>query len=176
VPSLRPGRETPRMKGRPATLSGHIDGGARGNPGPAGAGILLEEAGGGREAIFTYLGSATNNVAEYAALLCLLHRAVERNAAELTVHSDSELLIKQMLGSYRVRNPRLQAFHAAARRLMARIPKVTFRHVPREENREADLLANRAMDSAASSSPLPEEVARLLDAPVQGLLSLREGV
>ena len=116
------------------------------------------------------------DVAEYAALLCLLHRAVERNAAELTVHSDSELLIKQMLGSYRVRNPRLQAFHAAARRLMARIPKVTFRHVPREENREADLLANRAMDAAASSSPLPEEVARLLDAPVQGLLSLREGV
>jgi ribonuclease HI len=176
VPNPRPGRDAPGIRGRPATFSGHIDGGARGNPGPAGAGIVLEEAGGGREEIFAYLGSATNNVAEYAALLCLLHRAVERNAAELTVHSDSELLVKQMLGTYRVRNSRLQAFHAAARRLMARIPKIVFRHVPREENREADLLANRAMDSAASSSPLPEEVARLLDAPVQGLLTLREEV
>src|SRR5206468_7158171 len=111
--------------------------------------------GGAREEHYAYLGTTTNNVAEYAALLVLLDQCIRRSADELVVLSDSELLVKQMLGEYRVRNPKLQALHAAARRLMARITRVTFRHVPREENRDADRLANRAMDEQGSSEPIP---------------------
>lgn len=152
-------------------VSGRIDGGARGNPGPAGIGVVLEEDGRAREEYYAYLGTKTNNVAEYAALLLLLARSVERKATELVVRSDSELLVKQMLGVYRVKNPVLQTLHTAARRQMARISKVTFRHVPREENREADLLANRAMDERDSSGPLPEELVALLKTADQGAFS-----
>jgi len=164
VPSPRPGT-------KPRVFSGRIDGGARGNPGPAGIGVLLEDETGRREAYYGYLGSTTNNVAEYAALLVLLHRSLRRGAKQLTIHSDSELLVRQMLGEYRVKSPRLQRFHAAARRLMARIPNVSFLHVPREENREADRLANQAMDERHSSEPLPGDVAELLEARAQGSLS-----
>ena len=156
-------------------FSGRIDGGARGNPGPAGIGVLLEEEGGARDEYYAYLGITTNNVAEYAALLVLLVRSLRRGATELTIHSDSELLVKQMEGSYRVKNPRLQILHAEARRLRARIPRVILRHVPREENRDADRLANRAMDERDSSEPLPEEVAALLGPPAQGAFSFGEG-
>ena len=155
-------------------FAGWIDGGARGNPGPAGIGVLLEDEGGEREEFYGYLGSATNNVAEYAALLVLLSRAVARRATALIVRSDSELLVRQMLGAYRVKNPRLITLHAAARRLMTRIGKVEFRHVPREENREADRLANRAMDEQLSSAPLPGEVAALITGPGQGSLAFGE--
>jgi len=165
VSSPRRVHEAPRPRSRRISLSGHIDGGARGNPGPAGIGVLLEE-GSSKEEYYAYLGSTTNNVAEYAALLVLLSRSVERGATDLVVNSDSELLVKQMLGVYRVKNPRLQMLHAAARRLAGRLSKVTFHHVPREENREADLLANRAMDLADSSAPIPEEVALLINAPL----------
>jgi ribonuclease HI len=156
-------------------FSGRIDGGARGNPGPAGIGVLLEEEDGERDEYYAYLGTTTNNVAEYAALLVLLARSLRRGATELAIHSDSELLVKQMEGTYRVRNPRLQVLHAEARRLMARIPRVTLRHVPREENRDADRLANRAMDERDSSGPIPEELAALLAGPEQGNFSFGEG-
>jgi ribonuclease HI len=156
-------------------LTGRIDGGARGNPGPAGIGLVLEEPDAPPEEYYAYLGIATNNVAEYVALLVLLVRSAERRARELVVRSDSELLVKQMLGTYRVKNPRLQTLHAAARRMARRIPRVEFLHVPREENREADRLANRAMDERDSSAPLPPEVAALLEAPEQTRLSLGEG-
>lgn len=165
-----PGRSRPTV-----SLSGRIDGGARGNPGPAGIGVILEADGNDREEYYAYLGSTTNNVAEYAALVVLLARAVDRGATRLLVRSDSELLVRQMLGTYRVKNPRLRAFHAAARRLMARIPSVTFRHVPREANRDADELANRAMDARESAGPLPPEVAALLGGPGQGALSFGDG-
>jgi ribonuclease HI len=167
VPSRPPARE-------PEPLSGWIDGGARGNPGPAGIGVVLEDGKGGRDTFYGYLGSATNNVAEYAALLILLHHARQRDATELTVHSDSQLLVKQMRGEYRVKNPRLQRMHAAARRLVASIPQVTFRHVPREENQEADRLANQAMDERQSSQPLPGEVAVLLETGKQATLAFSE--
>ena len=155
-------------------FAGWIDGGARGNPGPAGIGVLLEAEGGEREEFYGYLGSATNNVAEYAALLVLLSLSAARHAAALIVRSDSELLVRQMLGAYRVRNPRLMILHAAARKLMARIGRVEFRHVPREENRDADRLANRAMDERISSAPLPGEVAELISGPGQGSLAFGE--
>jgi len=157
------------------SLSGRIDGGSRGNPGPAGIGVLLEDEGGARDEYYAFLGTTTNNVAEYAALLVLAVRSLERGATDLIIHSDSELLVKQMEGTYRVRNPKLQVLHAAARRLLARIPRVALRHVPREKNRDADRLANRAMDERGSSEPLPGEVAALVGARGQGTFSFGEG-
>jgi len=174
--SPRRAPEPSRAPERGKSLSGRIDGGARGNPGPAGIGVLLEEEGGARDEYYAFLGTATNNVAEYAALLVLAVLSLERGAAELTIHSDSELLVKQMEGAYRVRNPKLQVLHAAARRLLARIPRVTLRHVPREENRDADRLANRAMDERSSSGPLPGEVAALVGSGEQGTFSFGQGV
>ena len=174
--SPRRAPEPSRAPVRGKSLSGRIDGGARGNPGPAGIGVVLEEEGGARDEYYAFLGTATNNVAEYTALLVLAVLSLERGAAELTIHSDSELLVKQMEGTYRVRNPKLQILHAAARRLLARIPRVTLRHVPREENRDADRLANRAMDERGSSGPLPGEVMALVGSGEQGAFSYGEGV
>ncbi len=173
--SPRRARESSPGAERRKSLSGRIDGGARGNPGPAGIGVLLEEEGGARDEYYAFLGTTTNNVAEYAALLVLAVRSLERGATDLIIHSDSELLVKQMEGIYRVKNPRLQVLHAAARRLLGRIPRVTLRHIPRKENRDADRLANRAMDERGSSEPLPGEVAALVGAGGQGTFSFQEG-
>jgi ribonuclease HI len=128
----------------------YIDGGSRGNPGPAGYGVRIEnEAGDLVEELHGSLGTATNNVAEYNGLLAALTWAADRSLTSLEVRSDSELLVKQMLGVYRVKNPGLQPLHQQARLLARRIGRVTFTHVRREFNKEADRLANLAMDQAA---------------------------
>ena len=165
---------SPRPASKVKAFSGRIDGGARGNPGPAGIGVLLEDDEGRKDEFYGYLGSTTNNVAEYTALLVLLHRSIRHGATRLTIHSDSELLVKQIRGEYRVKNPRLQQLHAAAKRLMLKIPEVTLQHVRREENQDADRLANQAMDERQSSEPLPEEVAVLLGAGTQESFSFGE--
>lgn len=131
----------------------YIDGGSRGNPGPAGYGVRLEDERAALvEELRGSLGVATNNVAEYHGLLAALAWAVNRGVTSLEIRSDSELLVKQMLGVYRVKNPRLQALHGRARLLAERIGGVRFRHVRRELNKEADRLANLAMDEAAEDS------------------------
>ena len=159
----RPGTHASRKKtskaaeGRGAVLIAHIDGGARGNPGPAGYGVSVEDGAGRKVAeLYGYLGTATNNTAEYAALLALLEFARNSGAASLRVLSDSELLVRQIRGEYRVKHPGLQILHGAARRLIAALPSVVLEHVPREQNVAADALANRAMDLRESSGPLPE--------------------
>jgi probable phosphoglycerate mutase len=127
----------------------YIDGGSRGNPGPAGYGVRIEQEDGALvEELHASLGVATNNVAEYNGLLAALGWAVDRGVTSLEVRSDSELLVKQMLGVYRVKNPGLLPLHQQARLLAHRIGRVTFRHVRRELNKEADRLANLAMDRA----------------------------
>jgi len=153
-------------------LLAHIDGGARGNPGPAGYGVSIE--GRSPEDLYGYIGVATNNTAEYAALLALLEHVAPLQPDVLTVRSDSELLVKQMRGEYRVKDPKLQVLHAAARRLVAGLACVVFEHVPREENRAADALANLAMDRRESSGPLPAALRSLPPAsgPATGLPSL----
>ena len=166
---------SPRLASKAKAFSGWIDGGARGNPGPAGIGVLLEDEAGRRDEFYGYLGSTTNNVAEYTALLVLLHRSIRHGATRLSIHSDSELLVKQMRGEYRVKNPRLQQLHAVAKRLMSKIPEATLQHVRREDNQDADRLANQAMDERHSSEPLPAEVSELLGAGVQESLSFGEG-
>jgi probable phosphoglycerate mutase len=134
----------------PDSLVAYIDGGSRGNPGPAGFGVRVQTAGDALVDEFCEsIGVATNNVAEYRGLLAALNWAAERGERRLHVRSDSELLVRQMRGDYRVKNPGLQALHRQARALVDRFERVTFEHVPRSENRDADRLANLAMDQAA---------------------------
>jgi ribonuclease HI len=127
----------------------HVDGGARGNPGPAGAGVVIREAQGDTlfEAAY-FLGRQTNNVAEYTALIRALERTRDLDADSVTVHSDSELLVRQITGEYRVKNPRLAELYGQVQRLLLNMPRWTIRHVRREANRRADELANLAMDQA----------------------------
>ncbi len=126
----------------------YTDGGARGNPGPGGAGwVLLDPHGallsqGGR-----FLGTVTNNVAEYEALLAGLRVATAAGCAQLEVRSDSELLVRQMTGAYKVKNAGLKPLFSSACGLVATFDSVRFTHVRREENTEADRLANEAMDA-----------------------------
>lgn len=134
-----------------ASAVANIDGGARGNPGPAGYGVRIEQDDGTIVELKQALGTATNNVAEYNGLLAALRWAVDHGISTLHVRSDSELLVKQMRGEYRVKNPGLLPLYEEARSLVRRIRRVRFEHVRREHNRDADRLANEAMDEAARS-------------------------
>jgi ribonuclease HI len=124
------------------------DGGARGNPGPAGAGFVLEDStgsvvvDGGK-----YLGVATNNEAEYEALRWGLETALGRGVRAVEVRADSELVVRQVLGVYRVRNARLAPLHAQVMRLLGQFESHHVMHVRRAENQAADDLANAAMDT-----------------------------
>ena len=125
----------------------YIDGGARGNPGPAGYGVRIEGADGTLvEEFCNSIGVATNNVAEYRGLLAALEYAEAHDCSTVTIRSDSLLLVKQMLGEYRVKHPGLQPLHRAANALVARFRRVAFEHVDRALNAHADRLANDAMD------------------------------
>lgn len=124
-----------------------IDGGARGNPGPAAYGFLLRDAGGATlVATGKTVGHATNNVAEYFGLIAALDAARERGVASLRVESDSELLVRQMEGRYRVKSPDLRPLHERAVILSRSFEHFEIAHVPREKNREADRLVNEALD------------------------------
>lgn len=125
------------------------DGGSRGNPGPAAYAFVLEaDDGTVHDARGEAIGVATNNVAEYSALVAGLERAVEIGVTELEVVSDSELLVKQMRGEYRVKNRALQDLFLDASRLARQIHRVTYTAVPREHNELADSLVNEALDAA----------------------------
>ena len=130
----------------------YIDGGARGNPGPAGVGVHIETADDGT-VLFQggwFLGRATNNVAEYNGLVNGLARAKALTADCVEIRSDSELLVKQMRGEYRVRNAALRELYQEASTLCRKFSEVTFTHVRREGNKDADRLANMAMDAKAN--------------------------
>ena len=130
-------------------IRAYIDGGARGNPGPAGYGVRIEDLDGNLiQELYGPLGIATNNVAEYNGLLAALKWAVDNGQCDVHIRADSELLVKQMRGEYKIKNPGLQPLAARARLLMMELGKVTFEHVRRELNKEADRLSNLAMDEA----------------------------
>jgi ribonuclease HI len=129
-----------------------IDGGSRGNPGPAGYGVRIEREDGSIVELKEALGVATNNVAEYRGLLAALTWAARHDIERLTVRSDSLLLVKQMSGEFRVKHPGLQPLWTEARSLVRQLQRVQFEHVRRELNSEADRLANEAMDEAAAST------------------------
>ena len=127
----------------------YIDGGARGNPGPAGYGVRIEAPDGAVvDELYGALGRATNNVAEYNGLLAALQWAIDHNERRIHIRADSELLVKQMRGEYKVRNAGLQPLYVRARLLAAELDVVKFEHVRREFNKEADRLSNIGMDEA----------------------------
>lgn len=127
----------------------HIDGAARGNPGPAGIGVLfLGSDGKVAERMYRSIGEATNNVAEYRALLLALERAQALGCVDVEVYSDSELLVRQIQGRYRVKHPVLRDLYAMARERIGQFRRFVIHHVPREQNAEADALANRAIEEA----------------------------
>lgn len=128
-------------------LVAHIDGGARGNPGPAGYGVVIEdEMGRPVVELSDYLGNQTNNFAEYSGLLAALSYATKYGFKALKVFSDSELMVKQITGQYKVSNTALKELYAKATRMIEELEAFEINHVLREKNREADRLANQAMD------------------------------
>lgn len=125
-----------------------IDGGARGNPGPAASGVIVKDAADG-QVIFAggfYLGKATNNVAEYNGLLKGLAKATELGATAVAVRSDSQLMVCQMTGQYRVKNEGLRPLYEEAQKLSRRFQRFSIQHVYREENKLADRMVNQAID------------------------------
>jgi ribonuclease HI len=129
----------------------HIDGASRGNPGEAGFGVYVTTADGTLVAeLYGYLGRASNNVAEYQALIHALKYALEQGAAQVKVFSDSELVVRQIGGQYRVKHPDMLPLHRQASTLLSRFREASVSHVRREQNRDADRLANRALDEKAS--------------------------
>lgn len=140
-------RGAPPAETPPEHLVAHVDGGARGNPGPAGYGVVIEDHHGKPVAEFSrYLGHHTNNFAEYSGLIAALNYALEHQHAALRVRSDSELMVRQMNGVYKVRSPELRPLYEQARTLARRLKWFRIEHVRREKNAAADRLANEAMD------------------------------
>lgn len=129
-------------------LRAFTDGASRGNPGEAGVGIIVVDE--GAAPVFTlhgFIGVCTNNVAEYTAMETLLERARGLDCARLIIHSDSELMVRQLTGKYRVKDSVLKSHHAKAVQLLKELPfPFELRHIPREQNREADRLANLGID------------------------------
>jgi ribonuclease HI len=136
----------PRLK----TLRLFTDGAARGNPGPAGLGVVIEDDRGMRlRGLHRYIGMATNNQAEYQALIEGLKAVTEWKPDRLEVYLDSKLVVEQINGGYRVKKPELQPLHRRAKELLDGFDDVVVAHVDRERNRAADALANRALDEHA---------------------------
>jgi len=134
----------------------YTDGAARGNPGPAGAGAYICTPDGKCVAeIAEYLGKTTNNVAEYQGLLFGLKKLVELGAKEVEIRADSELMVKQLKGEYRVKHPNLKPLFVEAQALLKKIPSYSIKHVYREMNKDADRLSNQAIDKLGGASPLP---------------------
>ncbi|MEK6754617.1 MAG: ribonuclease HI family protein [Bacteroidota bacterium] len=131
------------------TIHAFTDGAARGNPGEGGVGILFKDEHGKTVAtIYGYIGEATNNVAEYQALLACLKAAPKTKCTRLVVHSDSELLVRQITGEYRVKDQTLRRYFVKIHRLLAKAQfEFEIRHVSREQNKEADRLANLGIDT-----------------------------
>jgi ribonuclease HI len=127
-------------------LTIYTDGASRNNPGEAGAGIFIMQDGKPVDRIARYLGTTTNNIAEYQAAIIGLEHCVKLGASCVRLHADSELMVKQLNGQYKVKNEGLKPLHQKARELIAKIGRVEVRYIPREQNKEADALANKAID------------------------------
>lgn len=135
------------------TLTIHIDGAARGNPGPAAFAFVITADSKPTVEHSACLGEATNNVAEYTALVRALERALELGGDQLLIRSDSELLVKQMNGEYKVKNAALRDLYEHAQKLAAQFKQVTLQHVRREQNKRADELCNDALDGKGRTKP-----------------------
>ena len=127
-------------------LTIYTDGASRNNPGEAGAGAVIKQAGKDVAALARYLGTTTNNVAEYTAAIIALEHAVLLGASRVRLFADSELLVRQINGRYKVKNEGLKKLYYTVKELIAKIGCVEVQYIPREQNREADALANKAID------------------------------
>src|SRR5215469_6709097 len=164
------------LRGNPPDhyLVAHSDGGARGNPGPAGYGVVIQDESGRKVAALSgYLGHQTNNFAEYQGLIAALEYAIEHGPKAVKLISDSELLVRQIKGIYKVKNPMLQDLHARAKELIARLDWFSIGHALREHNQEADRLANEAMDrgmgrSTVTAPPLKPAMPQEFEGVVRG--------
>jgi ribonuclease HI len=147
----------PAPETKPLGWRANIDGGSRGNPGPASYGVVIRDPRGEIVArLKKYIGRTTNNVAEYYGLIAALDYAQSNNIRALRVESDSELLVKQMRGQYKVKSADLKPLYERAKKMSQAIPAFRIDHVYREQNREADLLANEAMDEVSGKAPSGE--------------------
>lgn len=156
----KPEENQPLFSQPQSGIMAHIDGGARGNPGPAGFGVYIQDAQGKVIAeISEFLGHQTNNYAEYSALLAALEYAIDHGHSVQHVVSDSELLVKQIRGEYKVKNPDLRQLYNRAQELIAQLEHFEIRHVLRERNQNADRLANAAMDRGMNRTPAPKPLA-----------------
>ncbi len=122
------------------------DGASRNNPGEAGAGIVMLQNGTPVARIARYLGKTTNNIAEYTAAIIALEHAVKLGATRVKLFADSELLVKQLNGQYKVKNEGLKPLHRKVKELIAKIGSAEVQYIPRAQNKEADALANKAID------------------------------
>ena len=157
-------------------LIAHSDGGARGNPGPAGYGVVVQDESGRKVAALSeYLGHQTNNFAEYQGLIAALEYAIQHGPKALKLISDSELLVRQIKGIYQVKNATLQELHGRARELIAQLDWFSIGHALREHNQEADCLANEAMDKATRRSVMPSPAPTSLPAQQEFEGIVRDG-
>ena len=149
----------------------YIDGAARGNPGPASYAVVLRRADGTPlESLGKYIGRQTNNVAEYYALIAALDYALAHQLTRLRVRSDSELLVRQVQGIYKVKSPDLRPLHERARKMIAGLEAFAIEHVPREQNADADAVANAALDSTSGNvrAPVARPAGRTIRAQFRG--------
>ena len=158
--------ETPSARAEGA-YTANIDGAARGNPGPAAYGVVVRRPDGTtHESLGKYIGRATNNVAEYYALIAALDYAAASGIRRLRVYSDSQLIVNQIKGLYKVKHPDLRPLHERAKKQAAGLETFTIQYVPREQNRDADDLANAALDSTGGVKPAyAAESSRVADTP-----------
>jgi ribonuclease HI len=148
----------PRENSPEHYLVAHSDGGARGNPGPAGYGVVIKDETGRKVAALSeYLGHQTNNFAEYQGLIAALEYSIEHGPKALKLISDSELLVRQIKGIYKVKNATLQDLHGRAKELIAQLEWFSIGHALREHNQEADRLANEAMDKGMGRNVASKE-------------------
>jgi ribonuclease HI len=157
------------------SIVAYCDGGSRGNPGPAGFGVYIQDSAGKVLAeLSEFVGKRTNNFAEYSALLASLEFAISNGHRSLRVVSDSELMVKQIKGQYRVNSPELRPLYEEAKRRIARLDHFQIQHVLREKNRHADRLANVAMDRgmgrAPAVSPAPPPAPSAPPSPSKGVM------
>jgi ribonuclease HI len=135
-------------------FTANIDGAARGNPGPASYGVVVRKPDGSPlESLGKYIGRTTNNVAEYYALIAALDYAAANGIRRLRVHSDSQLIVNQIKGLYKVKHPDLRPLHERAKKQAATLESFLIQYVPREQNRDADRLANAALDNTSGVKP-----------------------
>jgi ribonuclease HI len=181
-----PESPSPKQEG---AYTANIDGAARGNPGPASYGVLVRRPDGKPlESLGKYIGRHTNNVAEYYALIAALDYAAASGIKRLRVYSDSQLIVNQIKGLYKVKHPDLRPLHERAKKQAATLESFTIQYVPREQNGDADALANAALDntsgvkpayaSAPASEPVPARTAprAQLSAPRKIRARFRDGV